>query len=110
MRYTITKPLRELPPLTVKNIKFTGALNVDFVRKFNAICVNLNLHNHAGATATYKINDEADTMDLSATTGKEIFENCHIEVLELVSASDVDALCILAPIPLLKKYEAVESQ
>lgn len=109
MRYTITKPLRDLPPLQTKTIKITVARRVDFVKEFNAICVNITINNHGGATATYKLNDEGDTMDSRATSGQEIFENAHIEIAELISATDVDLLCILAPLPMLKNFNAVES-
>jgi len=107
-RYTITRPLKELPPLVPKTIKVTSATKIDFVKQFQGICINLTVNNH-GADATYKLNDEGDIMSSRATTGQEIFENCHIEQVELITVSDMDLLCIIAPLSLLKEFNAVES-
>jgi len=107
-RYTITKPLEKLPPLTPKTIKITAERTIDFVKEFNAICVKINLYNHSGATTTYRLNDENDLVNLPTTLIPEELDNVHIEQL-YVNGTNADAICILAPLSLLKKFDALES-
>jgi hypothetical protein len=106
--YQITKPLGALPPLRIKFLKITTNTLIDFVRQFNAIAVRIEIHNHAGGTASYKVNEEADTIDIRANTGIETLDNVQIEKIEFPAVSDVDLVVSLAPIPMLKRYNALE--
>jgi hypothetical protein len=106
--YKIIKPLAQIPPLRAWTLKATEPRTFDFVNQYKSICVDLELHNHAGGVATYRINNEHDTMDLRATTGIEAFHNCHIEKLNIVSASNVDIIAILAELSFLDRFGALE--
>lgn len=105
--YQITKPLSELPPLRAKPIKIrVDPTSIDFVRQFNAICVNLHIHNHTGNTGLYTINDEND--QVTVKTNDEELTNVHVEKFSISGINDGDLICVLAPIPLLKKHNAIE--
>jgi len=108
MRYTITKPLSELPPNIAKTIKITSNRTIDFIREFNAVCVALTIHNHSGGTATYKINEENDELTLPTGNIPESIENVYIEKI-VVNSTDTEIICQLAFIPRLQKLGAIES-
>lgn len=106
--YRIVKPLSHLPPLRVFTFNITTPRTIDFITQYQAICVDLELHNHAGGTAGYLINSEHDTMSIRATTGIEAIHNAHIEKIRFTSASDIDCIAILAELSQLRRFNALE--
>ena len=107
MIYQITKPVSQLPPLRSKGVVITTSGQVvDFIKQFNAICLHVEIHNRGGADNDWRINDENDLMTLKGTNPR-VLTNIHIEKLQFFG-TDIALFCGIAPIPLLKRFNAIE--
>lgn len=107
--YQITKPLSQLPPLRAKGIiANTNGEIIDFVKKYNALAVHIELHKRSGGNVEWRINDENDLMTLTSTEIR-VLDNVIIERLEIISSgNDLAIFCTLAPLPLLRRWDALE--
>lgn len=105
-KFTISKPLSELPPCEIKTYKFDAPFTYDFARVDQKICVGYRIHNHTGDTATYRINDQA-VIDLKSL--EEGFDNVQVHKLEFISVSDVDVIVKLLSFNQLRAFGALRN-